>query len=105
MIEIILNDINYSKTAKNKDIIRNILEKNKNIIKTWDKVPTLIDKIEHMTGFVSISNSNDLIKISYKNNKISKNIEKEFHTVVRKWAEKYKIDLDYDYKKDQYYLS
>jgi len=104
IIEIILNDINYSKTNKNKDLIKNILNENDKLAEIWDKIPTLIKNINHTTGFISISNKKNMIKISYKKDKVSEKIKEEFHSIVNNWSKKYKIDLDYDCKSDQYYI-
>jgi len=104
LITIILNDIEYSDTDSNKLLVKNIIKKIDNIEYIWSKVPNLIQKIKHTSGFISLSNSREAIKISFNTKTTSIELNEEFHTIVDSWADKYKINLEYDWEKEIYYF-
>jgi len=106
LITIILKDINYADTKKNRDLIESIVsERTNNIEYVWDKIPSLIQKISSLKGFLGISNSKQSIKIGFDRKSVSKEINDEFHSIVDYWSKKYKISLAYDWEKETYYIN
>lgn len=67
------------------------------------KLMTLKDHLEVVQGYLSISNSNNRIKIKQEVN--SNEEELEFIEIIKKWSEKTGIVLDYDPEKDIYYIN
>jgi hypothetical protein len=105
LITLILRDINYNNNQKNRNLIKNlILERTNNIHYIWSKIPNLLNKISHTKGFLGLSNSKQMIKISFDKDNVSKEIKEEFHNIVDNWSKKYNISLAYDFKKETYYI-
>jgi len=93
-IESILGDINYQKTDMNILIVDKLIKESFNDIKyVWDKIPSLIQKLEHLKGFVGISSSQNLFKISFDKSSLSESAIKDFILITEKWSSKYKISL------------
>lgn len=104
IIESILNDLEYNKTEQNNNLVLLTINNTKqDIYQIWDKIPSLLLKLKHVKGYISVSNSLNKFKISIDNN-VSNEVNKEFIDIVRKWSNKYNIDLEYDFNKDNFYI-
>lgn len=101
----ILKDINYNYSEANIKLLKDILSKSQNNIEyVWSKMNTLIKKISHLKGFLGISNSELLIKISFDSDNVSQEFKDEFYDIVNAWSKKYKVILSYNYEKETFYL-
>jgi hypothetical protein len=104
-LEKVLHDIQYQVNEVNKSMINNVLKNSKNDIQyVWSKMKVLIDSLAHVKGYVALANSQNAIKIAYDRNVVSEEIAREFSEITRNWADKYKIELDYDWEKDYFYI-
>ncbi len=79
-----------------------ILNQNDNIPKLFDHLIALHDKLKHINGFVAMSNSDDVLKIKCENN--SPQLIEEFHDIVQKFKDKYKLNLKKLDHKEVYYI-
>lgn len=105
-IERILNDISYQLEYSNFELIKNIIDTNKeqDYAYIWTKIPTLKMELEHVKGYISVSNTKNKFKITYDKESVSEFISKEFYQIITKWSEKYKINLDFDFEKEVFYI-
>ena len=74
------------------------------MVYVWSKIPALIDKITKLKGYLAISNNQTKIKISIDENSVSDEVMNDFYNIVNIWSKKYKIGLDFDPKKESFYL-
>lgn len=87
-----LNLLNIKGNDKILDIFQIVKNNTKNFNKIQKHIVQLSDKIHHLDGYISISNNHtNLLKIKSKSK--SKDMIKEFVDTVKKWADKYDIDL------------
>jgi len=104
-LEQVLNDLEYQKTDSNKTIVQDILSVARNDINyVWTKMDTLIKSIKHVKGYVGLSSNRKAIKIGYSKKDVSEVIADEFHDIVRSWSKKYKIELNYAYENETFYI-
>ncbi len=82
--------------------MNSILNKNGNITKLFNHLITLHDKLKHINGFIAMSNSDDVLKIKCENN--SPELLAEFHEIVQKFKDKYKLNLKKLDHKEVYYI-
>lgn len=104
-LEKVLVDIKYQVTSRNKNLIESVLNTAENDINyVWTKIMTLKESLAHVMGYIGLSDSKKMIKITYDNKNVSEDISKEFYEITDKWASKYKIKLDYDFEKEVFYI-
>lgn len=82
--------------------MNSILNKNGNITKLFNHLITLHDKLKHINGFVAMSNSENVLKIKCENS--SPKLLEEFHEIVKKFKDKYKLNLKKLENKEVYYI-
>ena len=70
----------------------------------FGKIPALIDKITKLKGYLAISNNQTKVKISIDKNSVSDDVMSDFYNIVNTWSKKYKIGLDFDPKKESFYI-
>ena len=103
--EQLLNIMDIQENQKTLDSIQFVASNtNQDISKITKKLSILNPKLEHVKGFISISNSSNKIKIDYKHS-ISKEIQQEFYQICENWARKYKINTQYNPEKDKFYVA
>jgi hypothetical protein len=104
-LEKVLRDINYPISDSNKIFINSVLANSTQDIKyIWTKIPSLLEKLKHVKGYVGVSNNDNKIKISFDKDSVSEEIAMEFFNIVNNWANKYKISLFFDYDKESFYI-
>lgn len=83
--------------------MQKIAQKTKGFEQISRHIIALNDHLEHLSGFVGLSNSNDYLKIKCTD-AFSKDGLNEFHKRVEQWASKHKIDIERVPSKDVYYI-
>ena len=104
-LESVLRDLDFPITNSGKFLIDVILcDSKQDMIYVWSKIPALIDKITKLKGYLAISNNQTKIKISIDRNSVCNEVMSDFYNTVNIWSKKYKIGLDFDPKKESFYI-
>lgn len=64
---------------------------------------SLNDFLQHIKGYIALSNTVDKLKIKCDEND-SQEILREFHEKVDAWSQKYKVKVEKVYNKETYYI-
>jgi len=64
---------------------------------------SLNDNLKHVNAYVALSNNRDMFKIKSDNLDNDALLE-EFHEIVKKWSDKYKVSLETIPNKEVYYI-
>lgn len=99
--DIILTDLNIQKTTKNRNLINSLI--NDKTAYMWFKIPTLMEKLKPFKGYMSLSNSKSKFKIGMEHN-ASDEYQVAFIKIVRNWADKYNINIEYCFEKNLFYI-
>ena len=102
--EVLVSQLNIGKTDSSIDQVITAIENTKDFNKFSKHIISLNDKLKHMNGFVSLSNSVPHFKIKCDTTKDSQEIIQEFTDEVKHWANKYNVELQKVDNKDVYYI-
>ena len=82
--------------------VQKVIQNTKNFDKFAKHIISLNDKLKHLNGYISLSNSEDYLKIKChdENDKIIQ----EFKDEVENWGNKYQVALKKVENKDVYYI-
>lgn len=103
-VESFLNELGITNTPGHKKLVMNLGDKYEKFDVVYRKIHALVEKIKKYKGFVSISNSKEMLKIDYDGSVLDNVSKKEFYRLCEKWAAKNKLNLEYDPEKDLYYI-
>lgn len=101
IIDIILTDLNIQKTAKNKFLIKNMINDKTSYL--WSKIPSLMEKLKPFKGYITLSNSQNKFKIGIEHT-ASEEYQNEFIKIVNNWANKYNLEIEYCFEKNVFYV-
>ncbi len=102
--EVLVSQLNIGKTDSSLELVEKAMANTKDFDKFSKHIISLNDKLKHMNGFVSLSNSVPYFKIKCDTTNDSKEVVKEFTDEVNHWANKYNVELQKVDKKDVYYI-
>ncbi len=102
-MEALLRQVGIVEVQNADTLIAKIAQNTKGLEQIIRHIIALNDQLEHLSGFVGMSNSNDRIKIKCTN-AFSEDGIKEFHAQVQRWAKKHKIEVERVPLKDVYYI-
>ena len=102
--EVLVSQLNIGKTESSLALVEKAIENTKEFHKFSQHIISLNDKLKHMNGFVSLSNSVPHFKIKCDNTKDDEKIIEEFTQEVNHWSNKYNVELQKVDKKDVYYI-
>jgi len=91
--------INESSTAQAKNAIDNTF----GFDKFAKHLISLNDNLKHINAYVALSNNRNMFKIKSDNLDNDALLE-EFHEIVKKWSNKYKVSLETIPNKEVYYI-
>jgi triphosphoribosyl-dephospho-CoA synthetase len=101
--EAVLTQLDYSPTEQSIEQMKKTIYNTKDFEHFSKHIISLHDELAHLRGIVALSSSKDVFKIKGSTD-VSKEIQKEFETLVKHWSEKYKIELEQVGKKPTYYI-
>ncbi len=102
--EVIVSQLEIGKTDTVIALAAKAIENTKEFHKFSQHIISLNDKLKHMNGFISLSNSEPYFKIKCDTSKDSKIIVDEFTAEINHWATKYNVELKKVNNKDVYYI-
>ena len=101
--EALLKQLGYATTEQSITQIKKAIE-NTNGFENFSKhILSLHDELAHIKGVVALSSSKDVFKIK-GSEEISKEVQAEFHELINRWSNKYKIKIEQVQKKPTYYI-
>ncbi len=102
--EVIVSQLEIGKTESSIAQATKAMASTKDFEKFSKHIISLNDKLKHMHGFVSLSNSEPYFKIKCDTTNDSSEIIKEFTQEVQHWSTKYDVELKKVQDKDVYYI-
>ena len=102
--EVLVSQLNIGKTDSSLELVEKAIANTKEFHKFSKHIISLNDKLKHMNGFVSLSNSVPHFKIKCDTTNDSKAVVKEFTNEIHHWADKYNVELQRVADKDVYYI-
>ena len=102
--EVIVSQLEIGKTESSIEQASKAMKNTKDFEKFSKHIISLNDKLKHMHGFVSLSNSEHYFKIKCDSQNESDQIVEEFTQEVKHWSEKYDVELQKVENKDVYYI-
>ena len=101
--EALLTQLGYTVTEQSVTQMKKAID-NTNGFENFSKhLLSLHDELAHLKGVVALSSSKDVFKIKGSVD-TSKEIQEEFHELVKHWSEKYKLKIEQVEKKPTYYI-
>ena len=101
--EALLTQLGYTKSEQTLKQINDIIINTKNFEKFSQHIPSFNDALAVEKGFIAMSNSEDHLKIKCEEDTGADNLS-AFTTLVKHWAEKYKLELKQVANKNTYYI-
>jgi len=101
--EALLVQLGYTKSEQTLKQINHIIANTKNFDKFSHHIPSFNDALAVEKGFIAMSNSKDHLKIKCDEDSSADNLS-AFTSLVKHWAEKYKLQLRQVKNKNTYYL-
>jgi hypothetical protein len=101
--EALLTQLGYTKNEQTLNQINNIITNTKGFEKFSQHIPSFNDALAVEKGFIAMSNSEDHLKIKCEEDTGADNLS-AFTTLVKHWAEKYKLELKQVANKNTYYI-
>ncbi len=102
--EALLKQLGITETQNALPQAEKVIQNTKGFDKFSKHLISLHDFLQHVSGFVAMSNKQDYLKIKCDESSNSPEIVKEFHDKVNAWAEKYKVALEKVPQKEVYYI-
>ena len=101
--EALLSQLGYSTTESSLGQMNKTINNTTGFNKFSKHLLALHDELEHIKGFVALSNSKNVFKIKCSD-AVSDEIKDEFTTLVEDWATKYKVQIEKVANKSTYYI-
>jgi len=101
--EALLTQLGYTKSEHTLKQINDIIANTKNFEKFSPHIPSFNDALAVEKGFIAMSNSEDHLKIKCEEDSSADNLS-AFTTLVKHWADKYKLELKQVENKNTYYI-
>ena len=96
--EALLRQLGYTQTNGMVDKLQKTIAQTTGYKDIKKHLLALHDKLKHHNSFVALSSSKDFFKIKNENN------SEEATAYIKKWAEKYKVNLQKVVGKETYYI-
>jgi hypothetical protein len=101
--EALLAQLGYTKTEQTLKQMNAIIENTKNFDQFSQHLPSFNDALAVEKGFIAMSNSENHLKIKCQEDPSADNLS-AFTTLVKHWADKYKLELKQVENKPTYYI-
>ncbi len=101
--EALLTQLGYATSTQSVEQIKKTIDNTEGFENFSKHILSLHDELAHIKGVVALSNSKDVFKVKGSVD-TSKEIQEEFHELVKHWSEKYKIQIEQVAKKPTYYI-
>jgi len=101
--EALLTQLGYATSTQSVEQIKRTIDNTEGFENFSKHILSLHDELAHIKGVVALSNSKDVFKVKGSVD-TSKEIQEEFHELVKHWSEKYKIQIEQVEKKPTYYI-
>ena len=101
--EALLTQLGYTKSEQTLKQINNIITNTKGFDKFSQHIPSFNDALAVEKGFITMSNSEDHLKIKCDEDSSADNLS-AFTALVKHWADKYKLELKQIENKNTYYI-
>jgi len=101
--EMLLSQLNYTVNDSSLKQITNAINETINFDKFSKHIISLNDSLKHLNAYVALSNHCSKFKIK-SDNLDNDSLLDEFHNVVKKWSDKYKVSLETIPNKEVYYI-
>ena len=101
--EALLTQLGYTKSVQTLKQINDIIVNTRNFEKFSPHLPSFNDALAVEKGFIAMSNSEDHLKIKCEEDSSADNLS-AFTTLVKHWADKYKLELKQVENKNTYYI-
>jgi hypothetical protein len=101
--EALLAQLGYVKSEQTLKQINNIIAKTNGFDKFSQHIPSFKDALAVEKGFITMSNSEDHLKIKCDEDSNADNLS-AFTELVKHWADKYKLELKQVDSKNTYYI-
>ena len=102
--EVIVSQLEIGKTEASLKQAEQAMKNTKDFEKFSKHIISLNDKLKHMNGFVSLSNSEPYFKIKCDTKNDSAEVVAEFTQEINHWSSKYDVELKKVDNKDVYYI-
>ena len=101
--EALLAQLGYTKSDQTLKQINNIIANTKGFEKFSQHIPSFNDALAVEKAFIAMSNSEDHLKIKCEEDTSADNLS-AFNTLVKHWADKYKLEIEKVDNKNTYYI-
>jgi len=99
----ILTQLNYTINESSQKQANKAIDNTVDFDKFAKHLISLNDNLKHVNAYVALSNNSDKFKIKSDNLDNDALLE-EFHEIVKKWSNKYKVSLETIPNKEVYYI-
>jgi len=101
--EALLTQLGYIKNEQTLNQISTIISNTEGFDKFSQHIPSFNDALAVEKGFIAMSNSEDYLKIKCDEDSNADNLS-AFTSLVKHWADKYKLELKKVENKNTYYI-
>jgi len=101
--EVILSQLGYSHSVTAEQQVMAAIKNTKGFDKFAKHIISLNDFLQHVNGYVALSNSKNCFKIKCDNHDAPEILE-EFHNEVDHWSKKYHVEIQKVKDKEVYYI-
>ena len=101
--DVILSQLNYTVNESSLKQANTAINETLNFHKFAKHLISLNDNLKHINAYVALSNNSNKFKIKSDNLDNDALLE-EFHEIVKKWSNKYKVSLETIPNKEVYYI-
>ena len=101
--EAFLTQLGYTKTEQTLKQINNIIKNTEGFNNFSQHIPSFNDALAVEKGYIAMSNSENHLKIKCEEDTSADNLT-AFTSLVKHWADKYKLDLKQVENKNTYYI-
>ncbi|SFV69369.1 hypothetical protein MNB_SV-10-161 [hydrothermal vent metagenome] len=101
--EALLTQLGYSHNAQTLKQIKDIISNTEGFEKFSPHIPSFNDALAVEKGYIAMSNSENYLKIKCDEDSSADNLT-AFNELVKRWADKYKLELKKVDNKNTYYL-
>lgn len=101
--EALLTQLGYTNNDQTLKQINNIIANTKGFDKFSHHIPSFNDALAVEKAFIAMSNSEDHLKIKCEEDPSADNLS-AFNTLVKHWADKYKLEIEKVDNKNTYYI-
>lgn len=101
--EVLVKQLGMGDSSHEIEQMQKVIDNTDGFEKFASHIISLNDYLQHVKGYIALSNSVNKLKIKCDEND-SKEILEEFHEKVQSWANKYKVKLEKVHNKETYYI-